>query len=363
MRVDLRKALVVMAAVLLVASLVPSIASAGAPPSSGIVLSDVDGDGFVDIGILADDRSGSSTFTYFMQGITILGAGAVPGSPVGGSPDPWQNSGYPPNNTNNGVMPAVPSAGVAINDGDTEFAYNFDVVNFNATNLTSATLFSYASGQSHAGYAGNALIIDIGNSFLFKAGLNGLALDTGNSGTLPGPPAGYSTGGYPDINGDGTPDVSVISKTIIPGFQFVWNIGTCDGTACTIIGAAAFAGPPVDYNLVGFPDLNGDDTSDTLIQRISDGLIFGFINPSSTAMASSGIIGTPSGGAPVAGVGDLTGEGRDDIVLDIGSGFLFLWAMDGLTISPSPVSGVLPGPPAGTYTFPGIDSLLAGAVQ
>jgi len=280
-------------------------------------------------------------FAYFMDGTTILGAGPIPGAPD----NTWTTSGYPPVGTDS-------AAGMAIDNGTTEFGYTFDIDNFAATNIASATIWTYGAGQSNAGYADSALVLDIGGGFLYKVALSGLTVDGANSGSLPGPPAGYMLGGYPDMYGDGVPDVAIFGPPV-EGFIFVWDITGCDGTNCTIGQAGPFAGPPAGWDLLGFPDLNGDGTSDVLIRRQSDGVIFAYITG-----GASGVIGDTPTDATYAGTGDVTGDGNDDIVWDIGNGFLFMWAMDSLTVDAG-ASGPLPGPPVGTYTFPGIQSLSA----
>lgn len=328
--------------VMLVGALCWPIESAwGGPCYCVPALSDFNGDGRADIAILPNSPNGTA-FAYFMDGGAVLGAGPLPGPPGAA----WTLSGYPSAGTRSGL---------AIRDATTEVGYAFDIVDFAAANLFAQVIWTYAEGQSFAGYRDESLALDIGNGFLFQVGLDQFDFDPAWTGALPGAPPGYEVVGYPDVNGDGILDVAVAGPAL-PGFLWIWHIGSCDGLQCEILSASAYPGPPTGFHVAGFPDVNGDGIDDILLAQDDGGGLYGYrlkFNAPSLVdvIAEAGPVGTLPAGATLAGIGDLDGDGNDDLVLDVGGGFLYLWTLDGLEITGG---SPLPGAPVETHRFPGL---------
>jgi hypothetical protein len=144
---------------------------------------------------------------------------------------------------------------------------------------------------------------------------------------------GWATLGIGDVDGDGMPEGLVMSNA---GMVRVVKLLGATAGAFTQLGSKA------PGTLAGIADLDGDHRAD-LVWQGADGSITGWLMDAS-GIASQGPIGTLPAGATIARVADLTGDGKADLVVKLASGEVQLWTLDGLH-----VTGVqaLPNPGAG----------------
>lgn len=185
--------------------------------------------------------------------------------------------------------------------------------------------------------------IDLANYNAFQAG-EGLRIDGGFAGQT----VGYSVAGIGDVNGDGRPDVVVGAPYYVaPYFQTqVGSAYVIFGTASTgtidtgsfnstlgyqINGIAATDG--TGAGVAGAGDVNGDGRPDILVgagdQPTGNGysssvyVVFGKSSPGPVTLAALGTGGfritgaiVPIGGPPpLAGAGDVNGDGLADVVV------------------------------------------------
>lgn len=141
-----------------------------------------------------------------------------------------------------------------------------------------------------------------------------------------------------DFNGDGADDV--LLRHLWNGDLANWLL---NGTA--IIGGG-FIGSPGDYTVAGIGDLDGNGRAD-IVLRDELGNIGAWLMNGNT-VTGGGLIGSP-GAYTVSAVADFNGDGRADILLRDDLGNVGLWFMNGTTIT----SGALVGSP-GAYSIVGV---------
>jgi hypothetical protein len=152
---------------------------------------------------------------------------------------------------------------------------------------------------------------------------------------------GWRVDGVGDLNGDGKADI-VWRKTgagVDKGAVFLW---TMDGTG---ISNARYLDPiSEDWQVVDLGDFDGDGKTDVLWRNMNAsspdaGKLYVWIMDGPNVVAGTGYTASQADlGWRVDGVGDLNGDGKDDIVwrktgAGVDKGAVFLWTMDGTGIS------------------------------
>ncbi len=250
---------------------------------STVTFADLNGDGKADK-IIENDTTGY-TVAYLMDGLTLLDSAAIPGTNKAAG---YSTVGFPDLN----------------GDGKAD-----KVVENDASGYTVAFLMDGLTLQQAIPIAGTN-----------KA-------------------AGYTTMGFPDINGDGNAD-KVVEQTS-SGYTVAFFL---DGG--TLLDSTPIVGTSAGYTTVGFPDLNGDGFDDKVIQRDSDGNSVAFLLQGDMLLGSGGIPGTPIGaGYTLGGFPDLNGDEKaDKVVTRAVDGATYGYVMDGISFTDD---GDLPSTPDG----------------
>jgi hypothetical protein len=183
--------------------------------------------------------------------------------------------------------------------------------------------------------------------------MNGLTIASQGSPATVSPSSGWSIVGIGDFNDDGSADVLWQNDT--SGEVYVWLM---NGTAITSQGALANGISP-NWAILGIGDFDGNGTSDVLWQNSSTGQVYiWFMN--GLTIASQGSPGSPASpqsvecnpnngcatvvgdGWSIDGVGDYDASGRAGILWrQLSSGEVYLWLMNGLTITSQASPGVI----------------------
>jgi hypothetical protein len=280
---------------------------------------DVDGDGYADVLVGASGANSATGAAYEYPG-SAAGVSTTPGFVVGG-PD-----GYGGN-----YGESIASAGDVNGDG---FA---DVI-VGAGNAASLRGRAYV-------YFGSA------------AGLSRTAATTLTGPSTPGSEFGISVASAGDVNRDGYADVLVGADRDAFGAGRVYlYLGSASGLSTTPVATLAGSGDSSGYfgNAVASAgDVNADGYADVVIgargEMFGTGRVYLYLGSSSglattPAVTLTGLDGsTGNFGSAVAGVGDVDGDGRSDVIASApngGSGgnvYVFLGTSTGIVATPSRV--------------------------
>ena len=163
--------------------------------------------------------------------------------------------------------------------------------------------------------------------------MNGLAKDGG--GIVPNTIAGHEYLGVGDFHGDGRSSVLFRNKTT--GAFRAWRL---NGLAVSDDRAIS-GGVGLDWEYLALTDISGDGKADVILRNCFTGQVNAWIMSGGTK-TSGGAVGNALG-LIYAGVADLDGDGRGDILWRTAAGEMRAWMMNGLTIvSDSPITGVTP---------------------
>ncbi|MBN1916661.1 MAG: FG-GAP repeat protein [Verrucomicrobia bacterium] len=150
--------------------------------------------------------------------------------------------------------------------------------------------------------------------------------------------------GVGDFNGNGKADL-------------LWYNGTTGQVGIWLINGYTFAGggvpasldPSEGWTIKGVGDFNGDGKDDVLLRETTTGQVaMWFMN--GLRLAAAGVITTvdPASGYEIKGVGDLNGNGKDDIVWhNTTTGEVAVWLMNGGNIAAAGVARTVD--PASSY--------------
>jgi len=139
-------------------------------------------------------------------------------------------------------------------------------------------------------------------------------------------PATWQLAGIGDVNDDGKADI--VWRNTITGDVYVWMM---NGSAW-LPGSGRVGNAPAAWQILGVGDLDGDGKADLLWQNTQTGAVNAWLLDGVTLRAGSGNITTLSPAKwAYAGMGDVDGDGREDIVWrDLSNGDVHVWLMNGL---------------------------------
>jgi FG-GAP-like repeat len=181
--------------------------------------------------------------------------------------------------------------------------------------------------------SGALALWDIGRS----GAINGSSFVTSN-GAIVAPDPSWSIAATSDFTGDGRTDVLWRSGGAGPLALWTMN-GSAVTSSAFITSGGTMVSPDASWTVAGSGDFNFDGKSDLLWRNSTTGaLVLWTMN--GPAIGSSGFVSSgaaavnPDPSWTVAGIGDLNGDGKSDIVWrNSASGEVSLWYMNGATVS------------------------------
>jgi hypothetical protein len=181
----------------------------------------------------------------------------------------------------------------------------------------------------------NASTADAGKLYIWM--MDGANVIGGTGYTASQADLGWRVDGVGDLNGDGKDDI-VWRKTgagVDKGAVFLW---TMNGTG--LAGARYLDPISEDWQVVDIGDFNGDGKGDILWRNMNPaspdaGKLYIWMMDGANVIGGTGYTASQADlGWRVDGVGDLNGDGKDDIVwrkvgAGVDKGAVFLWTMNG----------------------------------
>jgi serralysin len=148
-------------------------------------------------------------------------------------------------------------------------------------------------------------------------------------------PTAWSVNGIGDFNGDGLADVLLRNAN---GTFADWTMkGSQIGSSQLLTSQGATVTLPAAWSVAGIGDFNGDGHADVLLRNsngtFADWTMNGSQIVSSQLLTHSGSSLTLDPSWSVAALGDFTGDGKSDILLQNTSGAFQEWAMNGSTVT------------------------------
>jgi uncharacterized repeat protein (TIGR01451 family) len=190
-------------------------------------------------------------------------------------------------------------------DGDSEIVWQHD-----SNNLASMWIMD-ETDVLHVGQLGSGGTLPVGAPPVFPYG-----------------PLGFDIKAIGDVNGDGKDDV--ISQQV-NGDVVIWQMdGTYDGTIVHDTVGPFASGALAGWTVKGSGDFNGDGNAD-LVWQSTSGQVAMWLMDASFEPTFVGAVGPFNPGADwqIKGVGDLNGDGMDDLIFQHTGGQVAAWMMDG----------------------------------
>ena len=148
------------------------------------------------------------------------------------------------------------------------------------------------------------------------------------------PDSSWSVAGISDFNGDGNADV--LWRNANGGLAEWLMNGTTIMQSLAPISGGSLVMPDASWTVAGVGDFDGDTRSDILWRSaggaLADWTMNGGSVTSSGFLTLNGAAIAPDASWSVAGVGDLDGDGRQDVLWRNSSGEVTAWLMNGSTI-------------------------------
>jgi FG-GAP-like repeat len=166
--------------------------------------------------------------------------------------------------------------------------------------------------------------------------MNGAAISASQD-VAASPNSSWSVAGIGNFNGDRDADILWRNTS---GEVAVWLM---NGSAISASGDAKSGGvaatPDASWSVVGVGDLDGNGNDDVVWRNTSGEVAAWFMNgstiSSSNDITSGGVAVKPDASWSAAGVGDFSGDGKRDILWRNTSGEVAIWSMNGAAINSS----------------------------
>ena len=137
----------------------------------------------------------------------------------------------------------------------------------------------------------------------------------------------WSVAGIADLNGDGRDDILLRHE------DGRWHYYPMNGSlAGSGRGSVTGVTHSLDWNLAGLGDLDGDGKDDVLLRHIEGRWTFYPMNGRNVADGRGGVPLTPNTAWTMAGLGDLNGDGNADALLRHDDGRWTYYPLDGRTV-------------------------------
>ena len=199
-----------------------------------------------------------------------------------------------------------------------------------------AAITGYTATCQPGGFTGNAsaspaVVAGLGNGVNYSCSVtaSNSAGTSVASGSVPVTPEGSGVGVRGDFNGDGRADI--LWRNAASGQNYLYPM---DGL--TILGTEGFLRTVAnqDWKIAGVGDFDGDGLADILWRNGSSGENYIYLMEGTTIKPSEGYLRTVADQDwQVAGIGDLNGDGKDDIVWrNTATGENYFYPMSGLVI-------------------------------
>ena len=147
-------------------------------------------------------------------------------------------------------------------------------------------------------------------------------------------PAGPDSVAVGDLNGDGADDIMVTNSDVdTVSVLFQSSAGTLPSAPSLTLAT----GSSPQEGALG--DLNHDGLNDVAVLNTLDGTVEVFFNDALTGLSTTASLSlSPGVGSESFAVGDLNGDGKDDIVVtnkDTGEAAIYIQDVDGITPEPN----------------------------
>ena len=137
----------------------------------------------------------------------------------------------------------------------------------------------------------------------------------------------WSVAGLADLNGDGRVDILLRHE------DGRWHYYPMNGSlAGAGRGSVTGVTRNLDWHLAGLGDLDGDGRNDVLLRHVEGRWTYYPMNGRNVAAGRGAVSLTPNTAWSMSGLGDLNGDGRDDVLVRHDDGRWTYYPLDGRTI-------------------------------